>query len=127
MAADGLYDFRYCTRCGDTDLLDRVTRLCPSCYVMAAAKRTAAPHYRVLPQTRQRRRPSSLRRKLGALVAATGVSFWAAFGMLPALLNAIGAERHTALLTPLKELLLAGGLFLFIVVSGWVSRALWRD
>ena len=123
MAADGLYDFRYCTRCGDIDLLDRVTRLCPSCYVMAAAKRTAAPHYRVLPQTRQR----SLRRKLGALVAATGVSFWAAFGMLPALLNAIGAERHTALLTPLTELLLAGGLFRFIVVSGWVSRALWRD
>ena len=73
MAADGLYYFRYCTRCGCIDLLDRVTRLCPSCYVMAAAKRTAAPHYRVLPQTRQRWRPSSLRCKLWALVAATGL------------------------------------------------------
>src|SRR5439155_238332 len=91
MAADGLYDFRYCTRCGDIDVLDRVTRLCPSCTVRAFAERTAASHYRVLTQTR---RPSVLHRRLAGHAVLLSISFWICCSFLPALAAMGGFTDH---------------------------------
>ena len=122
MAADGLYDFRYCTRCGDIDVLDRVTRLCPSCTVRAFAERTAAPHYRVLTQTR---RPSVLHRRLAGHAVLLSISFWICCSFLPALAAMGGFTDHLQRMGAQGLVGLSVVLDLFAVVAGWAARAIW--
>jgi len=122
MAADGLYDFRYCTRCGDIDVLDRVTRLCPSCTVRAFAERTAASHYRVLTQTR---RPSVLHRRLAGHAVLLSISFWICCSFLPALAAMGGFTDHLQRMGAQGLVGLSVVLDLFAVVAGWAARAIW--
>ena len=125
MAAAGLYDFRYCTRCGDIDLLDRVTRLCPSCSVMAVAKRTMAPHYRALGQTKQPWRPSVLHRRLAGHAVLLSLSFWICCSFLPALAAMGGFTDHLQRMGAPGLVGLSVVLDLFAVVAGWAARAIW--
>src|SRR6266550_7425541 len=125
MAAAGLYDFRYCTRCGDIDLLDRVTRLCPSCSVMAVAKRTMAPHYRALGQTKQPWRPSVLHRRLAGHAVLLSLSFWICCSFLPALAAMGGFTDHLQRMGAPGLVGLSLVLDLFAVVAGWAARAIW--
>ena len=125
MAAAGLYDFRYCTRCGDIDLLDRVTRLCPSCSVMAVAKRTMAPHYRALGQTKQSWRPSVLHRRLAGHAVLLSLSFWICCSFLPALAAMGGFTDHLQRMGAPGLVGLSVVLDLFAVVAGWAARAIW--
>ncbi len=129
MAADGLYDFRYCTRCGDIELLDRVTRLCPSCTVRAFAERTSAPHYRVLAQTRRQPwQPSSLhrfqrtllfRKRIAGHAILLGVTAYLWFQFIPLLADYIHAGDHIGYLDPLRTGALWIGSYLALLVVGW--------
>ena len=98
---------------------------CPSCSVMAVAKRTMAPHYRALGQTKQPWRPSVLHRRLAGHAVLLSLSFWICCSFLPALAAMGGFTDHIQRMGAPGLVGLSFVLDLFAVVAGWAARAIW--